>query len=199
MRLKKANFTAKHLCCCLFLITLQAWKPTQMFSCEIGGDYLFSQNTSGVYFCPSIIVQKKCPEAVTRRCSVKKVFLDILQNSQENSCARVSFLIKLQVSGLQLWHRCFPLNFTKFLRTPFLQNTSGRLLLANANMNNLTVFLWDLPGTYHGIHGSPVYLQEKNLEKNIVCQRKSKQLTENSSLASIFSSLESCCSKIINN
>ena len=30
-------------------------------------------------------------EAVTRRCSVKKVFLEILQNSHENTCARVSF------------------------------------------------------------------------------------------------------------
>ena len=29
----------------------------------------------------------------------------------------------------RLWHRCFPVNFIKFLRTPFLQNTSGRLLL----------------------------------------------------------------------
>ena len=27
------------------------------------------------------------------------------------------------------WHRCFPVNFAKFLRTPLLQNTSGRLLL----------------------------------------------------------------------
>ena len=27
------------------------------------------------------------------------------------------------------WHRCFPLNSAKFLRTPFLQNISGRLLL----------------------------------------------------------------------
>ena len=29
----------------------------------------------------------------------------------------------------RLWHRCFPVNFAKFLRTPFLQNTSGQLLL----------------------------------------------------------------------
>ena len=35
-------------------------------------------------------------EAVVRRCSVKKVFLEISQNSQENTCARVSFSIKLQ-------------------------------------------------------------------------------------------------------
>ena len=30
-------------------------------------------------------------EAVTRRCSVKKVFLKISQNSEENTCIRVSF------------------------------------------------------------------------------------------------------------
>ena len=29
----------------------------------------------------------------------------------------------------RVWHRCFPVNFAKFLRTPFLQNTSGRLIL----------------------------------------------------------------------
>ena len=41
-------------------------------------------------------------EVVVRRCSVKKVFLEISQNPQENTRARVSFLIKLQASGLQL-------------------------------------------------------------------------------------------------
>ena len=24
----------------------------------------------------------------------------------------------------KLWHKCFPVNFAKFLRTPYLQNTS---------------------------------------------------------------------------
>ena len=44
---------------------------------------------------------KECSsEAVARRCSVKKVFLEMSQNSQENSCSRVSFLIKLQAWGL---------------------------------------------------------------------------------------------------
>ena len=37
---------------------------------------------------------KLCEEAVVRRCSVKKVFLEILQILQENTCARASFLIK---------------------------------------------------------------------------------------------------------
>ena len=38
-------------------------------------------------------------EAVTWSCSVKKVFLKISQNSQGNTCVRVSLLIKLQTSG----------------------------------------------------------------------------------------------------
>ena len=35
-------------------------------------------------------------KAVAQRCYVKKVFLEVLQNSQENTFAKVSFLIKLQ-------------------------------------------------------------------------------------------------------
>ena len=53
----------------------------------------------------------------------KKVFLEISQNLQENTYARISYLMKC------LWHRCFPVNFAKFLRTPVLQNIPGRLLL----------------------------------------------------------------------
>ena len=41
-------------------------------------------------------------DAVTQKCSVKKVLLQILQNSHENTCARVSFSKK--ASDLQL---CF--------------------------------------------------------------------------------------------
>ena len=37
-------------------------------------------------------------EAVAQTCSVKKVFLENLQNSQESTCARVSFLMKLQAA-----------------------------------------------------------------------------------------------------
>ena len=60
-------------------------------------------------------------EAVARRCSVKKVFLKISQYSQENTCARVSLLIKLQADAKlkkRIQYRCFPVNFAKFLRTP---------------------------------------------------------------------------------
>ena len=46
--------------------------------------------------CLLAFVEVKTTEVVTQRCSVKKVLLKILQNSQENTCTRVSFLIKLQ-------------------------------------------------------------------------------------------------------
>ena len=36
------------------------------------------------------------PEVIPRMCSVKKVFLKSSKNSQENTCARVSFLTKLE-------------------------------------------------------------------------------------------------------
>ena len=77
--------------------------------------------------------QKQPPEVFKKK---KKVFLKMLRNLQKNNWASVSFLIKLQAVGvsfliklIRIWHGCFPVNFAKFLRTPFLQNTSGRLLL----------------------------------------------------------------------
>ena len=59
---------------------------------------------------------------VVQRCSVKKVFLEISQNSQENTCARV-FIKK------RLCQRCFPLNFVKFLRILFFIEHLWWLLL----------------------------------------------------------------------
>ena len=35
----------------------------------------------------------KAAEGAVRRCSIKKVFLEILHNSLENTCGRDSFLI----------------------------------------------------------------------------------------------------------
>ena len=47
-------------------------------------------------------------EAVVQKCSVKKVFLEISKNSQENTCARVSILIKLQARGTKHKTRRLP-------------------------------------------------------------------------------------------
>ena len=89
-------------------------------------------------------------ETVSRMCSVKKVFLEISQNSQESTCARVSFLIKLQVSGafrhcketqilivnfvLQKIHHMNP-------RTNGLSDTGGNNLCSNFLQINFTSIL----------------------------------------------------------
>ena len=62
-----------------------------------------------------------------RKCSIKEGVLKNFAKFKRNTCARVSFLIKLQAWGLRLatlskkrpWHSCFPVNFAKFSRTPF--------------------------------------------------------------------------------
>ena len=41
----------------------------------------------------------------------------------------------------RLWHRCFPVSFEKFLGIPFLQSTSGRLLLDSRNCFWFQIFL----------------------------------------------------------
>ena len=70
-------------------------------------------NSSGVCFCVSKMKVLELVEASTRGVLWKKAFLEILQNSQENTCARAPFLKR------GLWHRCFPVNFVKFLKMPF--------------------------------------------------------------------------------
>ena len=44
----------------------------------------------------------------------------------------------------RIWHRYFPTNFVKFLRIPFLQNTSRRLLLKKDGKLIVDAVLMDL-------------------------------------------------------
>ena len=73
------------------------------------------------------------------RCSIKKgVLRNFTKFTRKHLCQSLDFN---KVAGLRpatllktrLWHRCFPVSFVKFLRTPFLQNTSGQLLLGFAH------------------------------------------------------------------
>ena len=83
---------------------------------------------------PKQASQKQPPEGFCKkRCSQKfpKIHRkNLCQSLVFNKVAgpRPATLLKKR-----LWHSCFPVNFAKFLRTPFLQNTSGRLLLASEN------------------------------------------------------------------
>ena len=67
-----------------------------------------------------LLVGKK--EAVTRRYSVKKLFLEISKNSQENTWG-------LQFYQKRDCYRCFPVNFVKFLRIHFFIEHLRWLLL----------------------------------------------------------------------
>ena len=66
-------------------------------------------------------------EAVVRRCSVKEVFLKILQKFKgKHLCESLSFnkvacLRPATLLKKKLWHRSFPVNFAKFLRALVLK------------------------------------------------------------------------------
>ena len=74
-----------------------------------------------------------------RRCSVKKgVLRNFAEFPGKHLCQRL-FANKVEsarpetLSKKSLQYRCFPVNFAKFLRTAFLQNTFTRLLLRKEN------------------------------------------------------------------
>ena len=68
------------------------------------------------------------PEAVVQRCSVKKAFLEISQNSQENTCARVSFLRKLFSCEF-----CEISKNTYFHKAPLVAASSKTLIITHPN------------------------------------------------------------------
>ena len=78
------------------------------------------------------IVPDKCSH---RSCSVKKgVLKNFAKFTRKHLCQSLFFnkVADLRPATLlkkRLWHSCFPVDFAKFLKAPFLQNTSGRLLL----------------------------------------------------------------------
>ena len=72
----------------------------QVFSCK------FCEIFKNIFFHgipPVAAFEKLKAEAVIWRCSVKKVFFKISLHSQQNTCARVSFLLKVSEKGLFLW------------------------------------------------------------------------------------------------
>ena len=61
-----------------------------------------------------------CTEAATRGILCKKMFLEFSQNSQENTCIRVSFLVKFAtLLKKRLWHR-FPCESCEIYKNIFL-------------------------------------------------------------------------------
>ena len=79
-------------------------------------------------------------EAVGQRCSLKKLFIEISPNSYQNTCARVSFFIKLQASicnfikketsaQVFLFEFCKIFKNTYFYRTPLVAASDSSIKL----------------------------------------------------------------------
>ena len=80
-----------------------------------------------------------------RRCSVRiGVLRSFAKFTGKHLCQ--SLLKAETLLKNRLWHRCFPVNFAIFLRTLFLQTTSGRLLL------HFIVFMNFSVNSYQHVH-----------------------------------------------
>ena len=85
-------------------------------------------------------------ETVTGDVLYKKMFLKTCKIYRKTPVPESLFLIKdLRAATLltkRLWHRFFPVNFERLLRTPFLQNTSGWLLLVHFGTLGLSLHFY---------------------------------------------------------
>ena len=91
-----------------------------LMTCHFPNPCEFANNKSS---CPELACKKDAPENSTK-CTGKHFCQSLFFN-------KVAGLKPATLLKERLWHRCFPVNFGKFLRKSFLQNTSGRLLLEN--------------------------------------------------------------------
>ena len=84
------------------------------------------------------------------RCSVRKgVLRNFVQFTRKHLFQSLIFdkvagMRPATLLKMRLWYRYFPVNFAKFLRAPFLQNTSGRLLLKTARKKIKVVALFEV-------------------------------------------------------
>ena len=91
-------------------------------------------------YCPNN--KSSRPEAFCK----KSVLRNFAKFTGKHLCQSLFFI---KVAGLRsatllkkkLWHRFFPMNFAKFLRTPFLQNTSGGCFCNNLCFFTLQYFV----------------------------------------------------------
>ena len=100
------------------------------------GSYLFKANKGNTRAMREICSKRKVKNTA-RGAVCKKVFLEVSKihrkrPAPESLFNKVASLRPATLLKKRLWHRCFPVTFVKFLTTPFLQNTSGRLLLQNS-------------------------------------------------------------------
>ena len=105
-----------------------------MFYLGFRKSYIFLRSVN--YFCKSFHRRSLTGFRSSHwRCSIKKVFLRISQNSLENTRARASFfsLRPATLLNKRLWHRCFHVSFGKVLRIRFFKEHLQWLPLSDPN------------------------------------------------------------------
>ena len=103
---------------------------------------------TNLYVDVYVVIPQKCnrenenTRSRPRRCSIKTGVLEIVSKftgkhlCQSRLFKKVTGLRPATLLKKRLWHKRFPVNFARFSRTPFLQNTSARLLLKHSNEIN---------------------------------------------------------------
>ena len=121
---------------------------------------------------------QKVTKAVVRRCSVKNVFFEILPNSQENTCARVSFLIKLHEAcnfiKIETLAQVFFFEFCEISKNTFYYRTplvAASELKAASVIGQKRHFFEErgqcpIKGLHQGLNGQTYIKERKQLEKN---------------------------------
>ena len=119
-------------------------------------------------------------ETVAQTCSLKKCVLrNFIKFTWKYLCQSLFFN---KVTGLRPttlfkrrpWHRCFSVNFVKFLRTAFLQNIYGRLLLHRKIVHSMLLkYIWkNIAQENYLCNIGPEYaammLKENNLHKFVL-------------------------------
>ena len=102
----------------------------------------------------NMFIRSRCE----KRCSAKEVFLRISQNSQENTCVRASFLMKLQLYqketlavtfSYECWETVKNTYFEKQLWTDIGQETVFFLDHVNFDLLQFqTIYLWISPSIF---------------------------------------------------
>ena len=135
----------------------------------IGISFSIFRGTYCIYF--TLLFTRKLEFKIQNleRCSIIK---GVLRNFAKftGKHLRQSLFLK-KVGGLRpgtllkrrLLHRCFPVNFAKILRTPFIQNTSGRLL-SNLSLSNKMRVLFESHILSHDFQNQKI-IQRKSRTK----------------------------------
>ena len=89
-------------------------------------------NCSILESCVAIITKHKSSKGTH-----KLTVMDILLMSLKHVSNWLQYDVEIEAATGGTWHRFFPGNFAKFVITPFLQNTSGLLLLYNRSTGSI--------------------------------------------------------------